>query len=434
MMYAGEHTAGTEFMIGPLFLAAGVSAFDLLVGLLVGNILAVLSWRFICATVATDVRLTLYRHLEQIGGRNLMILYNVANGILFCFLAGSMVTVSATAVGIPFDLEMPKLSDTMPTNTLWVLIVIVIGLVMTVVAAKGYNAVSRFAEIASPWMSLVFLACGIVALRELNISSWSDFWQVWGQGSKPFHGQVKFTFWHVVFFAWFCNAAMHIGMADLTVFRFARKPSAGWAASAGMFVGHYLAWICASLLYVVFLQRQDMQALLQKGEIVPVSPGHMAYDAIGVTGLLVVIIAGWTTANPTIYRAGLAFQAMIPRSSTISMTLLAGAIATVAGIFPAFAMKLLGFVATYGFILAPIGAIIFFDHYLSKRFNIIPLYASHQGLSFNTPVFIAWLLSIGVFYSLSLRYELFLSFLTLPAWILCGILFLFFSKRMQKNI
>ena len=50
-MYAGEHVAGTEFMIGPLFLAAGVSAFDLLVGLLVGNLLAVLSWTLVCAPV-----------------------------------------------------------------------------------------------------------------------------------------------------------------------------------------------------------------------------------------------------------------------------------------------------------------------------------------------------------------------------------------------
>ena len=38
-MYAGEHVAGTELMIGPLFLAAGASAFDLLAGLLVGNAL-----------------------------------------------------------------------------------------------------------------------------------------------------------------------------------------------------------------------------------------------------------------------------------------------------------------------------------------------------------------------------------------------------------
>ncbi len=42
-MYAGEHAAGTEFVIGPLFLTAGVSAFDLIIGLLIGNFLAVLS-------------------------------------------------------------------------------------------------------------------------------------------------------------------------------------------------------------------------------------------------------------------------------------------------------------------------------------------------------------------------------------------------------
>jgi NCS1 family nucleobase:cation symporter-1 len=48
-MYAGEHTAGTEFMIGPLFIAWGASAFDLTVGLLLGNLLAVLTWRFLTA-------------------------------------------------------------------------------------------------------------------------------------------------------------------------------------------------------------------------------------------------------------------------------------------------------------------------------------------------------------------------------------------------
>jgi hypothetical protein len=57
--FAGEHVAGTELMIGPLFLASGVSAFDFIVGLLVGNFLAVLSWRFFTAPIATRCRLTL---------------------------------------------------------------------------------------------------------------------------------------------------------------------------------------------------------------------------------------------------------------------------------------------------------------------------------------------------------------------------------------
>ena len=57
--YAGEHTAGAELMIGPLFVAAGVGAFDLVVGLFVGNLLAVLSWTFLTAPIATRRRLTL---------------------------------------------------------------------------------------------------------------------------------------------------------------------------------------------------------------------------------------------------------------------------------------------------------------------------------------------------------------------------------------
>ena len=87
--YAGEHVAGTELMIGPLFVAAGVSAFDVVVGLIVGNALAVICWMLLCAPIATRVRLTLYYQLEKICGRNLVTLYNLANGVMFCFLAGS---------------------------------------------------------------------------------------------------------------------------------------------------------------------------------------------------------------------------------------------------------------------------------------------------------------------------------------------------------
>ena len=163
-MYAGEHAAGTEFVIGPLFLTAGVSAFDLIIGLLVGNLLAVLSWRFLTAEIAVKHRLTLYYQLEKICGRKLVSVYNVANGVLFCFLAGSMVTVSATAAGIPFDMEMPKLTDTMPNGITWVVIVIAIGAVISVIAARGYDTVSKAANVMSPFIVLAFVACGFVVV------------------------------------------------------------------------------------------------------------------------------------------------------------------------------------------------------------------------------------------------------------------------------
>jgi NCS1 family nucleobase:cation symporter-1 len=432
-MYAGEHAAGTEFMIGPLFLTAGVSAFDLIVGLLLGNLMAVLSWRFLTAEIAVKNRLTLYYQLEKICGKKLVTFYNIANGILFCFLAGAMITVSATAVGVPFDMEMPKLTDTMPNGPTWVIIVLIVGAVISIVAARGYDAVSKAANWMSPFIVLAFIACGIVALGQLEVKSFADFWNIWGEGSEPFPGQIKYTFWHVVLWSWFCNAAMHIGMSDLSVFRYAKNASAGWTTAAGMYVGHYMAWIAAALLYAVYLKSPEAQAFLSENVAPPVAPGPLAYNAIGIFGILAVIIAGWTTANPTIYRAGLAFQAIFPKTSTFWITILAGSIATIAGLFPAFAMKLLGFVALYGFILAPVGAIIVFEHFFADRWGVVKNYAEKTGTSFNWAVLLAWGLSFGIFYLLSISQGIFLSFLTLPAWIVCGLLFLVLSRVWQKS-
>ncbi|SMG21631.1 purine-cytosine permease family protein [Arenibacter troitsensis] len=432
-MYAGEHAAGTEFVIGPLFLTTGVSAFDLIVGLLLGNLLAVLSWRFLTAEIAVKYRLTLYYQLEKICGKSLVTGYNLANGVLFCFLAGSMITVSATAVGIPFHMEMPKLTDTMPNGMTWVIIVIALGAVISLIASKGYDTVSKAANWMSPVIVLAFLACGIVALNQLGVGSLSEFWEIWGEGSDPFPGQIKYTFWHVVIWSWFANAAMHVGMSDLSVFRFAKKASSGWTTAAGMYVGHYMAWIAAALLYAVYLKSPEAQGLLANGEAPTVAPGPLANNAIGVFGIIAVVLAGWTTANPTIYRAGLAFQAIVPKLSTFWVTIIAGTLATVAGLFPAFAMKLLGFVALYGFILAPFGAIIVFEHFFHKQAGIVKNYAEEANLKFNKAVFFAWAISFGLFYYISIQFDVFLSFVTLPAWLLCGVLFLVFSKWIQKS-
>ena len=432
-MYAGEHAAGTEFVIGPLFLTTGVSAFDLIMGLIVGNLLAVLSWRFLTAEIAVKYRLTLYYQLEKICGFKLVTLYNLANGVLFCFLAGAMITVSATAVGIPFDMPMPKLSDTLPNGLTWILIVLSIGILISVIAAKGYDTVSRAANYMAPIIVLGFLLSGIVALRQLGVQSFADFWAIWGEGSEPFPGQIKYGFWHVAIWSWFANAAMHIGMSDLSVFRFARKASSGWTSAAGMYIGHFMAWIAAALLYAVYIKSSEAQQFLLQGEAPPVAPGPLAYNALGVFGVLVVIMAGWTTANPTIYRAGLAFQAIFKNTSRFKITLLAGGLATLAGMFPAVAMKLLDFVALYGFILAPMGAIIVFQHFFGNSFKIIENYAEIKKISINWAVLISWVLAAGGCYIVAQQFGIFLSFMTLPAWICCGLLFLILSKKKSST-
>ena len=59
-LYGGEHIAATEFVIGATLVQYGCTASDILIGLFIGNLLAVLSFTFFCAKIATDTRLSLY--------------------------------------------------------------------------------------------------------------------------------------------------------------------------------------------------------------------------------------------------------------------------------------------------------------------------------------------------------------------------------------
>src|SRR5512142_2779895 len=97
-LFAGEHVAATEFVIGALLVSFGASATDIVFGLLLGNALAVLSWTFVCAPIAVGTRLTLYWYLRRIAGPGVTAIYNVANAVLYCILAGAMIAVSATAI------------------------------------------------------------------------------------------------------------------------------------------------------------------------------------------------------------------------------------------------------------------------------------------------------------------------------------------------
>ncbi len=426
--YAGEHTAGTELMIGPLFVAAGVGAFDLVFGLLAGNLLAVLSWTFLTAPIATRARLTLYYQLEKICGPQLVTVYNLANGVMFCFLAGAMVTVSATAVGVFAGFPMPQLSDVYPNSLGWVVAVLLLGVAMTMVAAYGYGFVAHVANIAAPWMVLVFVAFALVGLRQLGVGSLGELWTqadttIW-TGGDPLPGQVKFTFWHTMFFAWFCNMAMHIGMADLSVLRYARKSSYGAASAAGMFLGHYLAWIAASILYVVQLRADPGNTA--------VLPGPLAYNACGIAGLVCVVVAGWTTANPTIYRAGLAFQGAFPRLSRYRATMLAGAVSTIAGMFPAIAMRLLDFVALYGRLLMPMGAIVFVDFWLSRRLGFQPAYAELAGVSVNWAAALTWLVAVAACVALVQAAGVQIYFVSLPGWFIAALSYTLLSRTLQQ--
>ncbi|MCR4413376.1 MAG: hypothetical protein NUV77_13230, partial [Thermoguttaceae bacterium] len=488
--FAGEHVAATEFVIGALFVTWGASAYDILVGLVLGNLLAVLSWTLVCAPIAVKTRLTLYWYLRKIAGPAVMVVYNVLNAVLYCILAGCMITVAASAIRIPFGVE-PQVGW-LASDPWFYPIVIGVGAVVVTLAILGFKRLAQFASVCSPWMFLMFISGAIVLLPSLgHVGSFAGFWHtantsVWsgpppyesveiqadqvvirfdpGQGklitaegkeAGPFfisggdRGQEKFTpanatiqdntivvsgagiarpvavrygspsavdgavlwqrpegtlvpvppfrtylarredvigFWHIVAFAWVCNLAMHLGLSDMALFRYARRASYGLYSAFGMYLGHYLAWICAGVMGAAVAG----VAMLDR-PLTGLDSGEVAFQALGAMGALAVVLAGWTTANPTLYRAGLALQVITPGWPRWVVTLLAGAVTTAIACSPFVFRHLLGFVAIYGILLAPVGAIVVAEHWLFPLFGWTQYWSTRKGQLINWPALLAWL-------------------------------------------
>jgi len=427
-MVAGEHIAGTEFVIGPLFVLHGATAGDVIWGLLIGNILATLSWTFITAPIAVKTRITIFYQLEEISGYNLVSIFNLMNGLLFCISASAMIGVSASAFGILFDFETPGLTDLYPTSVGFIVVVVFVGAVIAFVGTFGFDKVSNFANIFAPWMPLVFLASGIAMLPQLGMTSFSEFWTIANEKiwtGTPVEGQTPYGFWHILIFSWLCNSGMHIGLSDMSIYRYAKKARYGLASAFGMFIGHYMAWIASGILCAVALQAGNENP----------SPGQIAFMAAGITGALTVVIAGWTTANPTIYRSGLALQALLPKMKRWKITLISGSVATLLACFPGIVSKLDQFLGIYALVAIPIGAIIFTDVYLFPMLGLKQNFAAQLGLKFNYSVAITWLVSIFIGYGLYVFFNAdFFFFVAIPGWISGLIIYIFSSWIQQKYV
>ena len=417
-LFAGEHVAATEFVIGAFFVLHGVTAKDLILGLLLGNLLAVLSWTFLCAPIAVRTRLTLYWYLRKIAGPALTVIYNIANAILYCILAGAMIAVSATAIGLAFKVETPSLSAVFPSSWGWVLITFALGAAFTALAILGFEKLSKFAQVCSPWIFVVFIAGAMAMLPRLGVhANFDNFWEVattkiWNGIAAA--GQDKFNFWHILFFAWFCNLAMHVGLSDLALFRYAKKWTYGLFSAFGMYPGHMLAWICSGIM-VAAVGRE-------------MNPGLMAFEAAGYAGVAGVLFAGWTTANPTLYRAGLALQVITPNWPRWKITLVAGTLTTIISCFPIVFMKLLDYVAIYGLVLMPIGAIVLAEHWILPLLGIEQYQAEKYKWTINWKALAVWLGTLLICFFLPLH----LYFRWLPGYLIALVAYVLL-QALPKN-
>jgi purine-cytosine permease-like protein len=430
-LYAAEHVAATEFVIGATFVALGAKTKDILLGLLIGNILAVLSWTFITSPIAVETRLSLYTYLNKIAGDSMTKLYNWANVIIFSVISAAMITVSSTAVRFAFDI--PAQLNWYPTNLWFVLIVFVVGIVVVSIALYGFNAVSEFSGICAPWLFVMFTSGAMVLLPALSLdvlsktlpSGWADFmalgdqsiWTGIDSNGEPGIGLVE-----VIGFAWAANTITHFGLIDMALLRFAKKKSYGLATSTGMMFGHYVAWIAAGIMGAG-------AAVILGKSIIELDPGDVAYYALGWSGFVIVIVAGWTTAITNLYRAGLAAQAIFYNHSRKKTTIVVGLVTIAIACFPFVFSQILPLLTYAGLLVVPVGAIVFAEHQLFPRIGYTRYWCSYRKITFSTPAVVSWGLGLVFGFGLNAFNVMSFFYLFLPTWIFTILIYTLLAAR-----
>lgn len=429
-LYGGEHIAATEFVIGATLVTLGTKASDIFIGLIIGNILAMLTYTFLCAPIAVDTKLTLYSYLKKVAGPYVQKVYNVVWGFASIAMAASMLTVSASAVREIFGVANQTLWY--PTSIKFVLIVIVLGIIVTLVAANGFEAVAKFSSVCAPWMIIVFFAGGLVSLPQLieitgfsQVTSLSDFISL--ANTHIWNGQVveggqQLSVVHVAGFAWMCNLAYHGGLNDMALFRYAKNYKYGLVSGFGMFIGHFFAWICAGIMGAT-------ASIVLGQSLSNLDSGAVTNITLGGMGLLGVIVAGWTTANPSIYRASLAFQTVFSKLNIKKLTYIVGAIMTIVGCFPITA-NIMVIVNIIVLIVPAIGAIALTEHWIFPKIGYTRYWSNYKNMKVNYAVLLSWGISLVFVVACTVLNLIHSYFLWLPTYILASVSYIVLAGMM----
>lgn len=429
-IYAGEHVAATEFVIGATFVALGATTRDILIGLLIGNLLAVLSWTFITAPIAVQTRLSLYWYLKKIAGESATKLYNWANVLIFTVISAAMITVSSSAVRFLF--KIPAQLNWYPADLRFILVVLGVGIVVVLVAIYGFNTLAEFSTTCAPWLFVMFVGGAMALLPALTeavlgktqLANWKDFIKIadhsiWtginAQGNKGV-GMLE-----VLGFAWAANTLTHVGLIDMAIFRYAKKTSYGLFSSFGMLFGHYIAWIAAGIMGAG-------TAVILNTTIIQLDPGDVAYYALGASGFVIVIIAGWTTANTNLYRAGLAAQAIFQKQSRKRVTLVVGIVTIITACFPFVFTKFLPLLAYAGLIVVPVGAIVFTEHFIFPVIGLTRYWVHYKKLSHSIPAITAWMGALIFGFGLDVLDIMSFYHLFIPTWFFTVLLYTLLAR------
>ncbi|MFU2512206.1 purine-cytosine permease family protein [Pseudoalteromonas sp. ASV78] len=430
-LFAGEHVAATEFVIGATFVALGASTIDILLGLLIGNLLAMCSWWLLTAPIAVETRLSLYNYLNKIAGNSMTKLYNWANVVIFSVISAAMITVSSTAVRFLFDI--PAQLNWYPNSFWFVAIVLAVGSIVVFVAMYGFSTVADFSKLCAPWLFVIFVGGSFALFPELSnyvlgstsLTGFSDFItigdaSIWSGTNAD--GEKGIGLFEVIGFAWAANSITHFGLIDMAVFRFAKRKSYGLFSGVGMFFGHYIAWISAGIMGAG-------AAVLLKTTISTLDPGDVAYHALGWTGFVIIIVAGWTTANANLYRAGLAAQSIFTNQSRERTTAIVGVVTVIIACFPFVFSQMLPLLTYAGLIVVPVGGIVFAEHVLFPKIGLTRYWVKYKNITRSVPAIASWAAALVFGFGLNALDIMSFYYLFIPTWLFTIVIYTVLAKK-----
>ena len=151
--------------------------------------------------------------------------------------------------------------------------------------------------------------------------------------------------------------------------------------------------------------------------------------ALGLTGFVIVIIAGWTTANPNLYRAGLAAQAVFPSIARQKVTLAVGATVVMEVVFPFIYRSILPILVYAGLVLVPIGGIVFAEQHIFPDSATRVNWHRLKGVKDNMPALITWAICLVFGFGLNFINIMPFVYLFLPTWALSIIFYTILAKK-----
>ncbi|MEO9508069.1 MAG: hypothetical protein ABJG28_02700, partial [Nonlabens ulvanivorans] len=183
-----------------------------------------------------------------------------------------------------------------------------------------------------------------------------------------------------------------------------------------------LAWISAGIMGAG-------AAVLLKTTITSLDPGDVAYHALGLTGFVIIIIAGWTTANANLYRAGLAAQSIFVNQSREKTTLIVGIVTVIIACFPFVFSQMLPLLTYAGLLVVPVGGIVFAEHVLFPKIGLTRYWAKYQNISRSVPAIATWALALVFGFGLNILDVMSFYYLFIPTWIFSIVVYTVLAKK-----